>query len=399
MSSFSAHNNPQGQTQSQANLHEFSASYQARKQALISEYAAASEHACASNRPQARASSQKHANTRIWPRWQIAAAVAAICMLVPAGAWALSSNTEFFDTVFGNAGRTNVGKQVVQESEYGTVVAPSREYVAVDAEQAERLLAESISSDPVIIERGGHTLTVNAMVRSQNAMVMSYTLERPEGVTALQWSDNANATKGASPTEDTPLYWLVKRPGNPVDNGTFVDEMTYVDPTRSSDTLLHCYSYMLFSENIPAEEALELYVEWADEGSIYDARTAGTLRQETIPLPARNVVDAATFTSNDSRGGTATISPLSIEITAPEIANDENSYVCDLINTVTINFTDNTQYIISSDSDLIDNAMVSFGYGENHEKLGFAFNRLVDPATIATITVTTHAGETFSYRA
>ncbi len=378
MSSFSANND----SQVQAFPHKFSASYQKRKQALIAEYA--KEHS--------------RLRTRKPLRWQMAIIAAAVCLLVPVGAFALSSNAEFFNAIFGNTGKENVSQHIMQEDEFGTIVAPSREYVTVDANQAEKLLAGSIASDPVTIQHGGHTLTIQNMVRSQNAMVMSYTLERPEGITALWWNHDTNADKGASATENTPLHWLVMQGGDPMYGGVPADEMIYVDPVRSSDTLLYCYSYMLFMRDIPEGETLELYVEWADNGSICEAREAGTLQKEMIELPAVKVVETTAFASTHPRGGSIAVSPLSIEITAPEIAYEDNSYMCDVIDAVTVNFDDGASYIVSSDSNHINNAMVSLGYGDTGEKLGLAFNRLVDPASIASITVTTEAGDVFTYK-
>lgn len=61
-----------------------------------------------------------------------------------------------------------------------------------DPEAAERLLGACTATDEVPIAIGDHTLTVLSTVRDRDTMVVHYTLERPGGVTALQWNDLTN---------------------------------------------------------------------------------------------------------------------------------------------------------------------------------------------------------------
>ena len=74
--------------------HEFSAQYQDRRRALIQEVA---------RQPGTRnARTASKAATRI--TWRAAAAVAAVCVALPAAAWAITSHADFFAGALGTDG-------------------------------------------------------------------------------------------------------------------------------------------------------------------------------------------------------------------------------------------------------------------------------------------------------
>ena len=115
---------------------------------------------------------------------KIAAAIAAVCLFVPGVVYA-SSKTEFFQAMFGNETRESNGvlEREVDTGKEGkdakvTVTLPSREYVPVDEEQAEKEIGAYVSEEPIVKKAGSHTLTINSFVYDKNGAMMYFTLER-----------------------------------------------------------------------------------------------------------------------------------------------------------------------------------------------------------------------------
>ena len=185
--------------------HEFSARYQDRRRALIQEVAQAREkqRGAASPKTAARVS------------WKAAAAVAAVCIAVPAGAWAITSHADFFNGAFGDGWRQSQPAEQSFQHHDGKkpptpVVYPASEVVQLDADAAEALIGDAVCSEPVaIVAPDGHELTITSAVRSENTLVYSFTLHREGGVTCLHWDEHTNnvAAKGAIAPSDAQFSW------------------------------------------------------------------------------------------------------------------------------------------------------------------------------------------------
>ena len=131
---------------------------------------------------------------------KIAAAIAVVCLFAPGVVYA-SSKTEFFRAMFGNETResNDVLEREVDTGKKGedakvTVTLPSREYVPVDEEQAEKEIGAYVSEEPIVKKAGSHTLTINSFVYDKNGAMMYFTLEREGGVTAFAGDKETNLT-------------------------------------------------------------------------------------------------------------------------------------------------------------------------------------------------------------
>ena len=116
-----------------------------------------------------------------WPLPAAAAAIAA-CMLFPVGVYAFATHADFFRNAFGDAGRKSVAAHTeLTDNGNGKggkieITYPERDYVTIDPDQADKLIGEQTSSEPVTADINDHRLTILSAVRDKNAMVMEFTL-------------------------------------------------------------------------------------------------------------------------------------------------------------------------------------------------------------------------------
>ena len=353
-------------------MHVFSERYQQRKAALLDEVAvreARGELRAADSQPQARG---RFAGRR--PRWRMALAAAVVCALVviPLGSYAAVSHGDLFDRIFGNGAREDVTADSAS-------FTPAREYAEVDVEQAEALLSGAVADEVLIFQHAGVTVSVQAAVRSAHAMVMTYTIEKPQAVDVLAWNPSTNSGKGAAFAEHTPLTWTLKA------GESIVDSMTYVDPSRSVETHLTCYAYALFGDEVPEGAELALEVRWVDEGSIREALDQGdhfiheeNVNHERFALAVPEVVGSRTLVSVPEV--TAEVSPLAVALHLEALG------LAGMVpQSVVIEFANGESYVVQDAAANIDNAMLSYAYGESDATMAYAFNRLVDPAEVASI--------------
>ncbi len=143
--------------------HRFSDSYQQRRAALVAEFGTAAF--------------SKSARFK----WRVAALAAAALIVVPVTAWAVADNAGFFAGAFGNSGRASVEShdevQGYKDGKPFMATYPSREYVDVDLDAAERLLGAYTANQETPVSVGDHTLTILSAVRDKDAMVVHYTLD------------------------------------------------------------------------------------------------------------------------------------------------------------------------------------------------------------------------------
>lgn len=171
--------------------HVFSDAYKRRKQALLSEV-----------RESNAAAGPSASGTRFG--WRAAAVAAAVCIALPVTAHAVASHAELFDNMFGIGFRESVPPTQANVESDGsqtdeiTVTLPAKNYVDVNPEVAEDLLGKYVTDEAVTVESAdGHVLTIADAMRSDFALVYRFTLEREDGVTALEWDEVTNRDKGA----------------------------------------------------------------------------------------------------------------------------------------------------------------------------------------------------------
>lgn len=383
--------------------HVFSERYQARKQALLAEIKQTSTQAVAQPKMAQRASrnnapsSAATQNTQHPLRthrfsWKIAAAAAAICVALPAGAWAITTHADFFANAFGTGWRQSVpATQGVQpgigDKADAYFTLPAKDFVDADPEAAEDLIGSGVMDTPLVVEApDGHVLTVEAAVRSEDAMVYQFTLERESGVNALVYSEETNRAKGAMTSPDAQMAWNVAG-----------DDFTYIDLERSTPEKLYGYGYVTFGE--PLAEGLQPTLSvWSYDKPVSDLPCEVT--GETYAIPCTTAIESSIFANTD--GGQIAISPLGLvldnltglfaEPTKGEDGEILYSMAHDPVWTlaVVLNYADGSSYTVFNKADDLDNtlSLCAFGNYDNFVAINMAFNRLVDPAQVESIGVT-----------
>lgn len=146
----------------------------------------------------------------------MAAAAALAVILISgttAGAAYISAHTDLLGNVFGQQSRmTKEAYDTVVDNGKGgtTVTMPSREYVAVDEAQAEKLVEPYVEDLNITRKIGDYTLTIINNISDGNAGVLSLKLENPNGIKAIHADEGTNEAKGAYFTQDRDFYFYLE---------------------------------------------------------------------------------------------------------------------------------------------------------------------------------------------
>ena len=300
-----------------------------------------------------------------------------VAVLALGTALAVTLNTDFVSRVFGNTARTSVSghTETFDDGKGGTCdyFYPAREYVAVDPEEAERLLGGNGMDEPVTVQMGDHTLTILDAVRDENAMILDMTLECPTGVRGLNYDTLTNEGKGAWFAEDAGYFFGVDR----------APEMIYVDLAASTENCLRIYYYCLFLEKLPEGESPVLIAavgesESDPSNSVFDPRE--------IPLPVKHAVSAVRFAAAD--GSSAELSPFSLRVcpVSEGQAPGDVIVVTEPEETIRLQLASGETFTVKEPG--TDNTMYLCGaLGENAADTSIVLNRLIDPAAVTAIRI------------
>lgn len=335
--------------------------------------------------------------------------------------YAAVTHQKFFEALFGNSTKENIeahteeaqSRPILDENgeetgEYVTYMAefPARDFVEVDAEQAEELIGEQIEDTPTKIIVGDHVITVESIVYDSFTADIYYTIEREGGVTMLYADQTTNEAKGAVVPENTDsiFYFCV--------NGEAVGGKRWVDLSKSTEDKYYCYEYMILNDIADSKEgsmqhnteyAFQIVTDHYPMPTNEFEKQARTMNREelqalfdqvqtaTYSLPVKQAVDLQIYRclENDSR---VDVSPISLTLFSSEdmTRNDPPAYV-------SITYKDGTEYIVHSWSsgDYIDNTGYICGSGYYVSQEGrsytnrwtYVFNRLVDPGEIVQIEI------------
>ena len=376
--------------------HVFSDRYLARKEKMMKTYT----------------QKKKAKMTGIFPK--IAVAAATVLVIGTPFAVNAATNGAFFASLWGTEGKTNIPNHTVTvvESEKirndGTPVKhtfemPKVEFADMDPEKAAALLNGKLATNPVVAELGGYKFTVLAVARDGNGIAVEYTIENPNGVKLLNYSQHDNETKGAWTNEDqTFRYDFGAGPGK-----------TYVDISKSTSTKLYCRDYMTDVDflskyadpdhaEFPTDAGMKLHiVEYKDTmTNIYKANkdvNANIKDQITVDVPFAGKIDMNTLASAD--GDSIRISPISMKLTGSaklygkdnygDDYNPEFSEGIDHLRSLKITYKDGSEYNVYFSGDKNGKGAVAnyaFIVGEK-DSVCILFNRLVDTNNISKITV------------
>lgn len=287
---------------------------------------------------------------------KVAVAIAACLALGCGAAYGAANYAGFFDGAFGTGWRSSVSAEQVATDGTEIICYPASEAVPVDQDEAKRLLGDAVSDDSATVAwPDGHVLTVDHVVRSEDVAVYHFTLHRDGGVTALFWDEGTNRAKGAAPADDCDYWWYV---GD--------DDFIYVDPEASSADTLVGYGYTVFEEPLAAGEPVKLSVEPRESG-------ASGWQGETVSVACTQTVEDREL-SGDS--GTAAVTPIGLTLNG-EISHPDN------IESIVVNFKDGSAYTVEDGAADLDNELAFCGF--DGKRFVMAFNRLVDPDTVASV--------------
>lgn len=364
-----------------ASPHEFSVNYHIRKAELLREYRDYYESETQIVGVSVDSGAlQKHAKadqkTIRFPRWKAAAvALVAALAVMPVVCYGVANNSDFFANAFGTAARESIQTHDVDMSdgvEITTFTYPTREYVDVDVEEAERLLGDYLSTTPVEIMVGDNKITVLSTVRDKNTLVVHFTMSREGGVTALEWSALTNEGRGAQIPDDFPFYWILTSLSDSdetAEDPNYFGSMILVNKNKTTSDSFDCYMYAASFDPLADDETIELQVSTREDDSVIDS----------VALPITTPLPTSDFAS--AEGDTVTVSPLSLQI-GGELGKKLGADP--YFNHFAITLSDGTCYTVFDRTKNLDNT--SYILGRDSDAIAI-FNRMVNPESIECIVI------------
>jgi len=303
----------------------------------------------------------------------IAAAFALTLALAGVALAAVLSRSDFFESVFGNgiSGRPEV--EVVTKPSGSSYERPVIERVEVDVEKADAILGDYIAESGKVMEVNGFTFTIQSYVMDKNGIAcLSYTLENPDGLDILH-----DAGGGVVYYYDEAFFPENMRLVDPLfetTSGKMLDERTYIDNSRSTDTKAALVTYITPFYTASDDDGIVMSI----KGSSADGDGNYTLKElDKLIMPAASKVGAQKFTGEEF---SVSVSPVGIMITTT-LPNIDGK-----VRKIIINYADGGEYIVSSDSPNVYNASVA-SQDENGRAIWEAFNRLVDVDNVESVTI------------
>ena len=380
--------------------HVFSELYQVRKQKLIRQY------------------SKGFVSRRTW------IFAAACLMLFTATAIAIVSHASFFHDAFGKKREDIPARKetVVVDKGYETEVAyqyPSHEYSEPEPEEAEELIGKAVATPgeegtKAVYTVRGHTFTLLSAVRDRNVLVLEYTIECKDGVTALTWSEHSDDGHGAVSSQEAQFWFYVE--------GSMSSKI-WIDYENSSENKLFCVEYALLGTTDSVEQ--EQFLEKVEQGTateedtleIYSPYASGdnvkicfTMYDPEPELPLMEVFEKELCTSDDQltksfweivvpeqltvktfeteEGGYLELSPIGLRVNSLQglgfnafTAMDGMGY-----SRIVIHFNDRSEYVVYDHDANADNSSAMFA---PYTWWYIAFNRLVNVDEVESVEINT----------
>jgi hypothetical protein len=319
----------------------------------------------------------------------MAAAAALAVILISgttAGAAYISAHTDLLGNVFGQQSRTTkeAYDTVVDNGKGGTTVTmPSREYVAVDEAQAEKLVEPYVEDLNITRKIGDYTLTIINNISDGNAGVLSLKLENPNGIQAIHADEGTNEAKGAYFTQDRDFYFYLEG----ADESLVADKMT-IDSKKSSDTCYYLYSsYVCSAKNTDLKFHLEQYGKPVSELKDNDMAT----QKEDIALGIGKMPLTSAVNSENNKEQFA-YSAISLSLNLAngfglddEIQKEDGQTFVDpyYLKKLVLKYKDGSEYTVLDEN--VDNTNYVCGEMENGDTIKIVFNRMVDWSQVETL--------------
>lgn len=305
-----------------------------------------------------------------------AAIILFFTVILPKPLYAAVSRFALFDGMFGNSSKEDVVQHtetyyVPEKDSDITVTYPSREYVPINEEDAERLIGKNISTETITKQLDNYLLSIESVVSDECAMVVAFSLEQKDEAPDFVYDSNINETKGFYFDDTFPFTIDLEGYGNKI----------FIDFEKSTKEKMYAYFYAALadSDELPSEPRIQ--ITWQDEKK----------ETEYITLPDTTPLDSLSFHSPE--GGKLKISPISIRVDCTsgeftQMADFTGYQLPELLSLVEIYYTDGKTYLVSDLENNIDNTSYAIGTdaGE-YPGVIHVFNRLVNVDKISKIVV------------
>ncbi len=316
-----------------------------------------------------------------------AAAIAAICLILPGAAYA-SSKSEFFQAMFGNATKEShdIIYKEVDNGKGGktTVSIPSKEYVPVDEEKAEESIGKWVMEEPITKQIGSHTLCIESFAYDRNGALMNFTLERKGGVTALAGDDETNLAKGANFTDESDFYFTWES-----EKGVPGADCIYIDTKRGTPDKVYGYAYIIWVDALEEDDKPLLRID------TYPCARKDLTEDTEIAIEKIQLTDKGQIPVKSL--GEVEYSPISLSVDMSkgfELSEEEAKDPFSM-KRLEIVYKDGSSYVVRDTESLmeVDNSSYTLGSGTYYKVI---FNRLVDVDEIKEIRIeSTKVGKTF----
>ncbi len=341
------------------------------------------------------------AHRRTKHRFLFPVAATAACLMLSVGIYASAAHGEFFQRIFGNALFQNVqAKQVAADNNEGgqyIMTYPKKEYVSVDLEAAEALIGTAVYDGPLSVDVNDHTIIIDSVVRDEQAIVMEFSITCDTGVKAFDQDMQNNSLKGQDWSMDASFFFEVKGASGDI----------YIDFDRSTETSVHGVYYGLFLTDGPLAAGSEpvLAIGYTN-GPRSEQPADAQISYKYVDIPATKALERTPFTSIE--GGYLDLSPIGLTVNMEDGLGLANEEIFDpaYLDSVTIAYTDGSVYQVFDREGNLENYATLCSGGTNYLSkldengkadepvitsrntwLSLAFNRLVDPALIESVTV------------
>lgn len=300
--------------------------------------------------------------TKRHPARKLIAIVAVAALLVTGAVAAVSSG--FLNDAFGGKGLTDYDPVEVPKGDGNSWTQPGTEWAPVDEETAAALVGDAVAAIGETITMGNYTVTLDSYVMDDNGVgVVTWTVANPNGVGQVDEAGRGVVYFGPASFMAEPVFES--------GTGDFMNSYCVRDDSLTTDTELHLVSYIASWEDV-----------LNTDGVVLKLKISGEERE--IAFPAADVVESVAFASGEY---TAHVSPMSIRFEAPFGEGAKNRWVPGGLR---VQFADGTEYVCQQTEPYMDNTVFSQYRaleGDGFGDLVYVFNRLIDPAEVASATI------------
>lgn len=299
-----------------------------------------------------------------------------------------AASTGFFQTAFGDKGQQDLVAYEVESQLGYTQIMPGRQWADVDLDEAQRLVGDYVEEVNASVSFAGYTLTIGSCVVDENGLaVAGFELENPDGV-AL--SDDELA--GAYGYLDLAPQASISMIGAADTSGEHrADAVALVDRDASTETCVvgSLYFDMGARSGMFVEDGVAWYLLPRDGA-------ADSMACDKITFTPAKLLPAQALATDDG-SVTASISALGLvlntpddagqQVTMADAATGENLQVTApewVTQDIRLTLDDGSEYVVR-DGETTNTA--GGGLAEDFSSQSVIFNRLIDPADVASVTV------------